>query len=80
MEIREDIQISVTNVIIKLRKENKSYGKNGNIFNLSRSNVQTVVRNYKENYTTEYKVRTGRPKILSRREVNCILKEIRKQV
>ena len=44
--------------------------------NLSRSTVQTIVRNYNKNGTTENKTRKGRLKLLSRRDVSFIFKEV----
>ena len=67
MENRREIQTSVRNLVITLRNENKSCGEIAKIVNLSRSTVQTIVRNYNKNGSTENKTRTGRPKFLSRR-------------
>lgn len=73
---RKEIQISVRNLVINLRKENKSYGEIAKIVKLSRSTVQTIIKNYNNTNSTENKPRSGRPKKLSRRDISCILKEV----
>lgn len=76
MESRKEIQISVRNLIIKLRNENKSYGEIAKLVKLSRSTVQTIIRNHKNTDSTENKPRSGRPKKLSRRDVSSIVKKV----
>ena len=76
IENRKEIQVSVRNLVIKLRNENKSYGEIAKIVNLSRSTVQTIVRNYNKNGAIENTTRTGRRNLLSKRDVSCILKEV----
>lgn len=75
---RRDIQQSVRNLVVDLRKENKSYGKIAKIVILSRSTVQTIVKNYQNTNSTENKPRSGRPKKLSRHDVSSVLKEVQK--
>lgn len=51
--------------MIKLRKDNQSYGGIKNIVNLSHPTVRAILRNYNIlNFTTENTAQTSRPKIL----------------
>ena len=63
--VLKEIQISIRNLVIKLRQENKSYGEIAKAVSLSRSTAQTIVRNYNNTKSTENKSRSGRPKKLS---------------
>lgn len=76
MEKRNEISISVRNLVINLRKEQKSYGEIAKTVNVSRSTVQTIIKNYNKKGNTENQPRSGRPKKLSRRDVSSILKEV----
>ena len=79
MENRKEIQLSVRNLVVKMRSENKSYGGIGKILKPSRSIVQTIIRNYEGTNSTENKPRSGRLRKLSRRDVSSILKEVNQE-
>lgn len=76
MKNRKEIHISVRNMVVNLRKENKSYGEIAKTVKLSRSTVQTIIRNYNNNNSTENKPRSGRPKKLSRGDVSSFIKVV----
>lgn len=76
MANRKEIQISVRNLVVSLRKEEKSYCEIAKMVKLSRATVQTIIRNYNNTNSTENKPRSGRPKKLSRRDVSSIIKEV----
>lgn len=76
MEKRKEIEISLRNLIIKLRSENISYGNIAKTVKLSRSTVQTIIRNYNNSGTIENKALSGTTKRLSRRDVSSMLKKV----
>lgn len=78
MANRKEIPIPVRNIVVKLRKEKKSYGEIAKIVKLPRATVQTIVKNYINNKSVENNPRSGRPKKLTRRDVSFILKEVNK--
>lgn len=61
-------------LIIRLRKENKSYGEIAKIVNMSRSSIQTVVKNYNKYQTTENRHRSGRPSKLTDRDKRDVIR------
>lgn len=78
MAPRKEISVDVRNLVIKHRKEKKSYGEISKILNLSRATVQTIVKNFENSGYTEDKPRSGRPMKLSRRDVSFIIREVDK--
>lgn len=75
MANRKDIQKLVRNLVIYLRKENKSYAKMAKLVRLSRSTVQTIIKNFENNNSTENKPISAIPKNFSRCDVCSVLNE-----
>lgn len=76
MSSRKEVSVEIRKMVIKYRKEKKSYGEIAKMVNLSRATVQTIIKNYNETGSFSSKKRTGRPKKLSARDVRFILKEV----
>lgn len=59
---RKEISTDIRNLVVKYKNENKSFGEIAKLLNLSKSTVQTIFNNYKNNGTVENKIRSGRQK------------------
>lgn len=77
-EKRKETSVEIRNIIIKLRKENKSYGKIAEIMKKSRATVQSIIKKYESTGTVLNEKRSGRPKVLSNRDVRMLLKNVKK--
>lgn len=62
MVTRKEISTDIRNLVVKYKNENKSFGEIAKLLNLSKSTVQTIFNNYKNNGTVENKIRSGRQK------------------
>lgn len=76
MAKRKEISTDVRKLVIKFLNEGKSMAKVGEILNLSKSTVQTILNNYKKNKSFESLPRTGRPLKLDERIRRKILREV----
>lgn len=72
----KEISTDIRKLVIKLSSEGKSMAKVGEIVNLSKSTVQTVIRNYKNTKSFESLPRSGRPLKLDVRLRRNIVREV----
>lgn len=76
MSGRKEISAEVRKLVVKLSNEGKSMAKVGQIVSLSKSTVQTILKNYKKNKSYESLPRTGRPLKLNERLRRKIVREV----
>ena len=62
---RKEISVDLSNLIVKLSCEGKSYGFIANLLGKSRTKIQTIVKNFETNGNVLSKPRSGRPKVMS---------------
>lgn len=60
--------------VIKLRNDGKSLNEIGQLLNLKKSTVQTIIKNFQKYGNFESKARTGRPRILDNRTDRAIIR------
>ncbi len=70
----KQISSPVKKLIIKSVESNKSYSQIANQFNVSKTAIGQLVQRYRVQGTTKYKQRTGRPKLMSDREIKMLVK------
>ena len=64
----KELDVSIKNIIIQLRNDGLSYRAIGKQLQISLFTVRSVIKKFQETDSTEYKVRTGWPRIFSARE------------
>ncbi|KAF8783129.1 hypothetical protein HNY73_013336 [Argiope bruennichi] len=74
----KELDVSVKNMIIRLRKEGLTYRAIGVQLNISLFTVRSVVKKFKETGSRENKTRSGRPQIFSTREKRAIINKVKK--
>ncbi|KAF8785828.1 hypothetical protein HNY73_011331 [Argiope bruennichi] len=74
----KELDVSVKNMIIRLRNEGLTYRVIGVQLNISLFTVRSVVKKFKETGSTENKTRSGRPRIFSTREKRAIINKVKK--
>ncbi|KAF8790455.1 hypothetical protein HNY73_005474 [Argiope bruennichi] len=72
----KELEVSVENMIIRLRNEGLTYRAIGVQLNISLFTVRSVVKKFKETGSTENKTRSGRPGIFSTREKRAIINKV----
>ncbi|KAF8781567.1 Glucose dehydrogenase like protein [Argiope bruennichi] len=72
----KELDVSVKNMIIRLRNEGLTYRAIRVQLNISLFTVRSVVKKFKETGSTENKTRSGRPRIFSTREKRAIINKI----
>lgn len=76
--VRKETTVEMREVIVKLRKEGKSYAEIGKLTGKPRSTIQTIIRNAENRNATDSLPRSGRPRKLSERDRRMVLHEINK--
>ncbi|KAF8790165.1 hypothetical protein HNY73_005230 [Argiope bruennichi] len=74
----KELDVSVKNMIIRLRNEGLTYRAIGVQLNISLFTVRSVVKKFKETGSTENKTRSGRPRIFFTREKRAIINKVKK--
>lgn len=74
----KELDVSVKNMIIRLRNEGLTYRAIGVQLHISLFTVRSVVKKFKETGSTENKTRSGRPRIFSTREKRVIINKVKK--
>lgn len=73
---RKETSVEMRELIMRLRRENKSYTEIAEITRKPRATVQSIIKYCSERDSTETAPRSGRPRKLSKRDNRQILREV----
>lgn len=75
---KRETGVEIRNLIVQLREDGKSYGEIAKTVKKNRATVQSIIKKYRETGNISNKPRSGRPKVLSNRDIRLLIQKVKK--